>query len=176
MKEVWKDIKDYEEKYQVSNLGNVRSIRFINNKVNKEKLKILNQNYSKRNKRYYVDLYKNNKRKHLAVHRLVAEAFIPNPNNYPIVNHIDGNSTNNRVENLEWCTYQYNSKHAYNTGLCENFKKMNNKNKKAIIRNDGVIFGSAHEASRITGIKVCNIRDNLKGRIKTTHGYTFKYL
>jgi len=98
MKEIWKKINGYEEKYMVSNLGNIKSLR-------------TNKNYYLSNSKNYkrVSLYKNGKIKSYSVHRLVAEHFIPNPNNYPCVNHLDCNGNNNRVDNLEWCTYKKNN-------------------------------------------------------------------
>ena len=98
MKEIWKDIKDYEGLYQVSNLGNVKSL-----KTNK------NLYYSKSKNYLRVSLNKNGIRKGYSIHRLVAQAFIPNPNNYPCVNHKDCNGNNNKVNNLEWCTYKQNN-------------------------------------------------------------------
>lgn len=99
MKEIWKDIKDYENLYQVSNLGNVKSLR-----TNK------NLYYSKTTKGYLkAGLYKNGKRKMCFVHRLVAEAFILNTNNKSCVNHKDCNILNNNVSNLEWCTHKENN-------------------------------------------------------------------
>lgn len=99
MIEQWKTIFDYPD-YEVSNLGRVRSLKF-----GKEKL--LNPGI---NKYGYinVNLCKNGEAKNHKVHRLVAQAFIPNPNNYPEVNHKDENKQNNCVDNLEWCTSQYN--------------------------------------------------------------------
>lgn len=106
MKEIWKDIKNYEGLYQISNLGNVKKLRFINNRCNfkKESIKKLNI----RNGYYIVQLSKNGKRKSYQVHRLVAEAFIENPENKSIINHIDYNPLNNNVDNLEWCTQKEN--------------------------------------------------------------------
>ena len=103
MKEDWKDIKDYESLYQVSNLGRVKSLR--NNKSKKEKILKPGNNRGY----LYVPLYKEGKRKIYAIHRLVSEAFIENPNNFPCVNHKDENPSNNCVENLEWCSREYNN-------------------------------------------------------------------
>lgn len=104
MEEIWKDIEGYEGLYQVSNLGKVKSLNY--NKTAKSELLKLRKNTNGYTR---VVLYKNRKAKDYQVHRLVAEAFIPNPNNYPIINHKDENKTNNRVDNLEWCTYLYNN-------------------------------------------------------------------
>ena len=112
-KEVWKDVQGYEGKYQVSNFGRIKSLErkeFMarNNcyRVRKEKVlkpDIDKQGYEK------VCLYKNGKGKNIFVHRLVAIAFIKNPNNHPIINHIDEVPLNNLATNLEWCTHSYNS-------------------------------------------------------------------
>lgn len=118
MQEVWKDIKNYEGCYQVSNLGRVRSLtRKVKtfNGVRTSKGQLLKP--LKTNTGYYrVDLKQNQKDKYMSIHRLVAEAFIPNPNNYPIINHKDNNPQNNCVDNLEWCTQSYNVKYAYKYG------------------------------------------------------------
>lgn len=118
MQEVWKDIKNYEGCYQISNLGRVRSLtRKVKtfNGVRTSKGQLLKP--LKTNTGYYrVDLKQNQKDKYMSIHRLVAEAFIPNPNNYPCVNHKDNNPQNNCVDNLEWCTQSYNVKYAYKYG------------------------------------------------------------
>ena len=104
MEEVWKDIEGFEGLYQVSNIGNVKSL--VNNKgVAREKVlkPTIVSVY------LHVNLYKNKTRKTYNVHRLVAKAFLPNPQNYPCVNHRDENGENNNVENLEWCSYKYNT-------------------------------------------------------------------
>ena len=113
MKEIWKDIKDFESYYQISNLGRIRSV------TRKAKVKILNNDYrtikgqllspAKTKDGYLkVSLSKEHKRYYFKVHRLVAQTFIPNPNNYPCVNHKDENKSNTGVDNLEWCTIKYN--------------------------------------------------------------------
>lgn len=112
-KEIWKDIKGYEELYQVSNLGNVRSldryVKQLNNNTIIERIykgKILKNNIASNG--YSRVVLQNRKPKTFLVHRLVAEAFIPNPNNYLYINHKDEDKTNNHASNLEWCTQSYN--------------------------------------------------------------------
>lgn len=105
--EIWKDIKDYEGLYQISNYGRVKSLpRMMKNRKCEEIIKtpsVLPKGYLK------VSLCKNGKIKYFFIHRLVAEAFIPNENNYPCVNHKDCNTSNNNVYNLEWVTYKENN-------------------------------------------------------------------
>lgn len=106
-KEIWKDIKNYEGLYQISSLGRVRSLLFRNGTTRKKQTKLLSQT-NNGNGYLIVSLSKNKKRKNKYIHRLVAEAFIPNDKNYKIINHIDKNKQNNNVNNLEWCTQKYN--------------------------------------------------------------------
>lgn len=98
MKEVWKDIQEYD-KYEVSNLGNVR------NKITNKQLYYSNST----NGYLRVGLFKDHKRTMHSIHRLVAQAFINNPENKPCVNHKDCNKKNNKVDNLKWCTYKENN-------------------------------------------------------------------
>ena len=143
MVETWKDIKGYEGLYQISNLGRIKSLRKkIKNNGAFGKRKIITKNEkivsSYKNKDGYsvVQLYKNNKRKLKLVHRLVAEAFIPNPNNYPYVNHKDGNKANNCVDNLEWCNNSMNQLHAFSKGL----QKCGCDHAKAKLKYEDVLF------------------------------------
>jgi len=108
MEEIWKDIIEYEGLYQISNLGRVKRLRFTNGRLDFEKERILKP-YKDGGKNYFIiRLSKNGKSKLYQVHRLVAQAFIPNPDDLPIVNHKDENKENNRANNLEWCTQKYN--------------------------------------------------------------------
>ena len=103
MEEIWKDIKGYEGLYQISNLGNVKTFNYRG----KNKVKLLKHSLDK-DGYHRVTLYDKDKNiKRFAVHRLVCLAFLENPYNYPIVNHIDEDKDNNNLSNLEWCTYSY---------------------------------------------------------------------
>jgi len=143
MKEEWKSIKGFESYYEVSNFGNIKSITSTKlrtrNRPSTKKEKIFKQRLSKEGY-CRTALTVKNKVSYLQVHRIVAEAFIPNPNNYPVVNHIDGNKLNNHVSNLEWTTSSLNQKHAYDTGLKK--KKINLEQKLEIIelRKQGLTY------------------------------------
>lgn len=128
-KQIWKDIPGYEGKYQVSNTGRVRSLNY--NRTGKTK--VLKQNTNKLGYKS-VFLCKDGKFKRYYIHRLVALAFILNPNNYPIINHKDENPSNNYYKNLEWCTYEYN----VNYGNCR--KKISEANKGRPTWNKGLHY------------------------------------
>ena len=121
--EVWRDIDNYAGMYQVSNLGNVKSLerKVFNPGLGKfQHLKGRLLKLTGGGTYVQVILCKNGNIKAHLVHRLVAEAFIPNPNNYPIINHKDENPKNNCVENLEWCTYKYNNEYNGRIEKCKN--------------------------------------------------------
>lgn len=165
MKENWKEII---EGYQVSDNGEVKSLVKIHpcNKCSKER--VLKQHLHNGYKR--VMIYREGKGEWKAVHRLVAEAFIPNPNNYPCVNHKDEDKTNNHVSNLEWCTYKYNMNYGTRN------KRIADKQSKPIICVEtGVRYNSLSEVTKKTGIDFRHLSDCCKGKRKTTGGYHWQY-
>ena len=136
MNEIWKDIEGYEGKYQVSNLGNVKSLNYKNS-GKEQNIALCND----ADGYLLVNLRLNNKVKTKRVHRLVAQAFIPNPENKPQVNHIDGNKKNNKIENLEWCTCEENQRHAWDKGLKIRTKEMNERQSKRMSGESNPNFG-----------------------------------
>ena len=158
MTEIWKDIPGYEGKYQVSNLGQVRSLKF-------GKIKILKQEDKNGYKRIQL------KKKHFLVHRLVAICFIDNPLNYPIINHKDEDPSNNRIDNLEWCSIQYNNNYSR--------KYINTKSKKVncfdLQGNLVKTYNSMNEAEKQDGFTHGKIAAVCNGKRKTHHGYRFEY-
>ena len=167
--EIWLDIKGYDGKYQVSNLGRVKSLNY--NKTKKEKLlkpKINNTKYP------YVILCKDRVKKTLKIHRLVAETFIPNPNNYPCVNHIDENKFNNTSNNLEWCTIKYNNNYG------KRKENISLKNSKKIYQFDlqGKFIKEwvgATQVEKKLGIKHQNISNCCAKKNKSAGGFIWSY-
>jgi hypothetical protein len=150
--EIWKDIKGYEGRYQISSLGRVKSlISYFGTKEKIMKGQPVWTGYLR------VCLVKDGKSKMHTIHRMVAEAFIPNPENKPIVNHIDGNITNNRVDNLEWVTYAENSNKSKNVTTSDRW------NSTRVIDSNGNIFDSYREAGRYYGISPNTIKNDCIG-------------
>lgn len=180
-KEIWKDIKDYTG-YQVSNMGNVRSLNF--HQTGKVQVLKLRKN---KNGRIYVNLYKDGKKKFCQVHRLVVTAFLENPDNLPQVNHKDENPSNNRVDNLEWCTSKYNNNYGSHNQRVSEAKRgvplsEETKRKMSIpvaqYTKEGnliAVFYGANEAERQTGINNSNITACCKGKLKTCGNFIWKY-
>ena len=151
VKEIWKSTQGFK----VSNKGSVK------NNSNRELSLELTRNG-------YLRVTKNNK--HYLVHRLVAQAFIPNPDNLPCVNHKNEDRTDNRVENLEWCTYSYNINYGSRNS------KMSKKVNQLTLEGELVkVFDSIREASRYTGIPAPNILNCCKGNLNKTHGFKWCY-
>lgn len=179
--EVWKDINGLEGKYQISNYGRIKRKEYsiIRNNGRKQtwKEKILKPTKDASGYLGIRSCTKNNlqngKSITLRIHRLVAEAFIDNPNNYNFVNHKDGNKLNNCVENLEWCTCKENIIHAWETGLCDKCKRKINQYdlEGNFIRS----WESAREAERIGGYVNQNIAHCCRGKQKTHYGSIWKY-
>lgn len=162
--EIWKDIQGYKGYYQVSNLGNVRSMNSNNRR---------NLVFWKNNKGYlWVDLSVNNKKRHYAVHRLVANTFLENKNNFPCVNHKNEIKTDNNVENLEWCTYKYNLLYGNNSPIYRHKKLYS---KKVICIETGQVFENAKEASNNNESLRRHICDVCNGKRKTADGFHWKY-
>lgn len=156
--EEWKDVKGYEGLYKISNLGRIKRLY----KNGKERIRTLH----KRGKYYCIDLWKNGKCECVNVHRLVASAFINNPDSLPCVNHKDENSLNNNVNNLEWCTQQYNTEYSISTPVL------------GINIFSGFIkeFRSQKNASDTLAINKGNINSVCKGIRKQAGNYKFLYL
>lgn len=170
MKEIWKDIKGYEGLYQISNLGRVKSFPRAGTRTKKKR--ILKTRFSY-NGYETISLSKEDIDKKCFIHRLVAQAFIPNPCNYKEVNHKDENSRNNKVSNLEWCNRSYNI----------NYKNRNKKvaDKLSIkviqLKNGKIInkFDSMTQAQRETKIPSSNISKCCSGERKNAGGYKWRY-
>lgn len=170
--ETWKEVPKNSD-YLVSDTGKIRK---------KSSMVEHSTRYSKGYE--IVDLYKNGKRKTVRVHRLVAEAFIPNNDNKPEVNHIDGNKHNNNVDNLEWVTKKENCRHAWNNNLIKpsygmKGKKNPNGGRKGIpirIKETGEVFKTLHDCAEAIDGNNRHINDCLKGRQKTHRGFHFEYV
>ena len=172
--EKWHIIDEFPD-YYVSNYGKVKSLK------NGEKfLKPIKDGLPKKQKYLYVNLYSKNKVKKIAIHRLVAKYFVPNPNKYPYVNHKDECGTNNKYTNLEWCTCEYNNK--YGTAIKRKIRSWNKRVKPVIQMLNGVVvnkYDSASAARKALGIKhpgsVTLITKACKGIFKKAYGFEWKY-
>lgn len=166
--EEWKDIKNYEGLYQISSLGNVKSLA-----RNTTKGKILVKNLDKDGYQK-VTLSKLGFHKQFSVHKLVAIAFIPNPNNFKEINHIDEDKTNNSINNLEWCTSKYNIHH----GTCINRRSSNRKIEIVQYDLQGNFikkWNGAVDVEKALNISRKQISACLKGKHKSASGFIWKY-
>lgn len=205
MNEEWRDVVGYEGLYQVSNLGNVKSLNY--QKRGYAQNLVLKRN---RNGRLWVELLKNGNRKCLQVHRLVGIAFIPNPKALPQINHKDENPANNNVDNLEWCDQSYNVRYSlerhperkrtnvrnlsYPTGdLWHQIHKGHpgrrgkqntcgsciNTGTKVVQYTDATdyykVWNSVYEASKENNWRSSSIKECCEGKRKTAYGFKWRY-
>lgn len=187
MREEWRDITGYEGFYQVSNMGKVRSLdrTFLRSDGTTATYK---SRVLKPAGRPYLHVYlsKNNVHNMMRVHRLVAEAFVPNPENLKCVDHIDCNKTNNRSDNLRWCNHLQNMQYAQENGLLAgnfHYELLSDETKLAmkaprmvsIVRDDGTEYDCVEDAAKEMGVTHGAISHVLRGLTKTCKGYSFKY-
>jgi hypothetical protein len=179
MKEIWKDIVGYEGLYQVSNLGKVKSLNY--NHTKKPHLMAAKKGTTDY---LFVSLSKSRAIKHKYIHIVVAEAFVPNTEGFPCVNHIDGDKSNNRADNLEWVTYSQNTRHAIKTGLrldsnMRGIKGAANKNSRQVWQYTKAgelikVWPCISDAARYYNCSPCTIVNCYMGRIKSCKGFVWK--
>lgn len=157
MEEIWKDIKGFEGNYQISNLGRVKNV---------VSGKLLKPVQNKKIKYFMVALCKNGVYTHKYIHRLIAEAFIPNPNNYPQINHKNEIRTDNSLDNLEWCNNQYNNEYSHGKTIAQ-FTLQGE-----FIRT----WKSGRRIQRELGYDHSVIGKVCRGKIHTAYGYKWAYV
>lgn len=187
MRESWKDVKGYEGLYQVSSFGRVKRMTkkvynpgtYSGECTYREKL--LSPHIDSVG--YYQILLRNkNKIKRVRVHRIVAEAFIDNPNELPVINHKDGNKLNNNIDNLEWCSHSHNTKEAFRIGLAHHKSLWGSEHPKAKVvyqfdKNNNFIkrWDCIADAQRELRVHGANIYKCCVGKYKTAGGFIWKY-
>ncbi len=180
MKEIWKDVVGYEGLYQVSNLGNVKSLNWQRHGYPKNLTpKLSNTN------RLGVQLSRDGKTKYYLIHQLVAIAFIPNPRQYVEINHIDENPLNNAASNLEWCDHLYNvhcylsnhpNKSKQRKATPKYGKRLNLQIKQMSLGGDLVcVWNNSREIAVKTGMSDWSISECCRGNRKTAYGYKWQY-
>lgn len=171
MTEIWKSVEGYEGLYEVSNFGRVKSLG--NEKTRKEKILKVGENgcgYM------FVTLSKEGKIKPFLIHRLVAAAFLPNPEKLPQINHRDEDKTNNCVENLEWCTRDYNNNYGTRNDRVAKALINGKTSKRVICEETGEIFPSTMEVQRQLGFANTHISDCCNGKLRTCGGFHWRYV
>lgn len=183
IEEEWKDVVNYEGYYQVSNLGRIKSLDRVivdKNGVEMQIPSIIKKLQKSKTGYWCIELWRHNKLKYVKVHRLIADAFIPNPENKPQVNHIDSNRLNNDISNLEWCTPSENTIHAVRLGRIKSpmvgMKGLFTARNKPVIQLSisGVIlkeFMSQTAAAIELGLSPTNISACVNGKTKTCGGF-----
>lgn len=176
--EQWADVRGFEGYYQVSSLGRVRSLD--RHKLGRGRIKLSRQRgrlmKPKVDKYGYnvVQLSKDGQRTFTTVHRLVAMAFIPNPNNYDQVNHIDCDKLNNRTENLEWCTAKQNVIHAHKNGNGPNIKRGRHGFAKLVLNVEmGIFYDCGKDAAEAHCIHYDTFKDLMRGRRKRKNPFVY---
>lgn len=170
MPEVWNEIKEFTGGYQISTFGNVRSVTRVVLKSDGKSVTIKGKSIIPQINSWgylFVVLYKNGKGTTCCVHKLVLNTFIPNPENKPQGNHINGIKTDNCTENLEWVSVSENIKHAFQTGLANPNIMMGKDNvtsKKVINKISGEIYDCVREAADIIGMKRRTLSAQLNGQ------------
>lgn len=193
MEEIWKDIIGWEGIYKISNLGRILccSRKLKNNHVVGSKIKVLKLSNNGYYKTSFYDAY-TGRVKNVTLHRLLAETFIPNPENKPCIDHINGDSTDNRLSNLRWCTHKENS----NNPICVQrkrieckiaqnnpktlIKKINSSHKKKILKyslNGEYMeeYSSLHEAAKIHNVSFCNLSACCHNKRNNCGGFIWKF-
>ena len=187
MQEVWKNVVGYEGLYQVSNLGNVKSMERVVKRIRRGTFSVKERILKKSitgDGYYQVGLSKDGKEKNHKIHRLMAEAFFDYKNKKLVINHKDGNRLNNELSNLELCTQSHNIKEAIRLGTKEppclnKIGKLHSRSKPVIQydKNDNFIreWENARQVERELGYLPCNIYSCCRGIYKSAYGYKWKY-
>lgn len=171
-REIWKDVEGFEGLYQVSNMGRVRSLDRVDLRGRRLKGKVLVDRHNSRGY-HMIALCRDGDVEYKSIHRLVAKAFLDNPDNLPEVNHKDENKANNAVSNLEWCTSRYNVMYGTRN------ERISKANKRPIYMVSGsghrYFFESVKKAAKLLGLNRDCVSKCLHGKQEQHHGFTFEW-